>query len=194
MLNCHVKYLHEDTTQSPGSFNFNAMFSSQFSGCFTCLQLLKGDTRAITHNRISHTQTGKRLRKIDFQALIYNGCCTQYFHGDLSKHGFSEVHQIMIIRVRLIELHHGEFRIVPRGESFVTKITVNFEYFFKSTHNQTLQIQLGCDAQVHSLIQRIVMRHKWLGTRTTRDHMHHGCFHFHKTLGLKVLTHTVDNF
>ncbi|CSC06218.1 Uncharacterised protein [Vibrio cholerae] len=65
-------------------------------------------------------------------------------------------------------------------KTFVTEVTVNFEYTIKTTDNQTLQVQLRRDTQVHRHVERVVVRDEWARTRTTRDHVHHRRFHFHE--------------
>ena len=52
-----------------------------------------------------------------------------------------------MIHVRLIKFQQREFRVVLDGNSFISKISIDFKNSFKPTHEQPLQIQLWRDTQ-----------------------------------------------
>lgn len=66
------------------------------------------------------------------------------------------------------------------GDTFVTEVTVDFEYTLEATNHQTLEVQFRRDTQVHVEIQRIVMGDKRTRRRAAWDHLHHRRFNFHK--------------
>ncbi len=51
-------------------------------------------------------------------------------------------HQRLIVRVRPIELHHRELRIVPRAHALVSIAATNFVHTFQTSNEQTLEVQL----------------------------------------------------
>src|SRR4029078_534964 len=58
--------------------------------------------------------------------------------------------------------------------------SVALEYVLESADDQTLQIELRCDAQVELHIECIVMRHERPRRSTARDRLHHRRFDFEK--------------
>ena len=66
-----------------------------------------------------------------------------------AEQGLRQFNQIVVIRIRHVEFHHCELRIMANRNTFITEVTVDFEYPFKTAYNQTFQIQLWRDTQVH---------------------------------------------
>jgi hypothetical protein len=79
---------------------------------------------------------------------------------------FGQAHHVVVVRVGLIELEHGEFRIVGPVHALVPKVVPNFIYPLDSSDQQPLEIQLVRDAQVERHVQRIVVGDKWLSRGT----------------------------
>ncbi len=109
-----------------------------------------------------------------------------------AQHLFSQIHQIIVVCIRHIEFQHGEFRVMTNRDTFVTEVTVDFIHTLETTHNQTFQIQLWCDTQIHVDIQRIVVRDERTSRSTTRNDLHHRGFHFHEAFAVQEVTDTVD--
>ncbi len=80
----------------------------------------------------------ERLAEVVHLALIINGRVAQYFLQQRAQHFFGEIHQVAIIRIGLVKLQHGEFRIVARRQPFVAEIAVDFKHALEATHHQTL--------------------------------------------------------
>ena len=74
--------------------------------------------------------------------------CRSTFSATFAQHRFSQIHQVMVILVGLIELQHGELRIVPRRHAFIPEIAVDFEHFLDATDYQALQIKLRRNAKI----------------------------------------------
>ena len=74
-------------------------------------------------------------------------------------------------------------------DPFIAEVAVDFEHALKATDDQALQVQLGRNAQVHLLIQCIVVRDEGLGVGTAGDGVQHGRFDFQEA----VLHHEVAN-
>ena len=96
------------------------------------------------------------------------------------KHGFGQIHQIRVGGIGLIKLNHGEFRVMPCRNPFISEIPVDLKYPLKPTHNQSFQVELGGNPQIQVDSQRIVMGFKWGGFCPAGYRLHHGGFHFKK--------------
>ena len=103
---------------------------------------------------------------------------TQHFSSHLAQHVFCEIHQVIKVGVGLIELQHGELRIMSRGQTFIAEVAVDLVDALKATHYQTLQIKLRRNTQVHINIQRIMVSHKRTCHSTTRNNLQHWGFNF----------------
>src|SRR5262245_18516277 len=79
----------------------------------------------------------------------------------------------MIVAVRLIELEHRELGIMARGDAFVAKAAIQLEHLLPAAPDQSLAIELRCDAQVEVQIERVVMSHKRASRGATRNRLHH---------------------
>ena len=88
-----------------------------------------------------------------------------------------QIHEVSVVGIGLIELQHGEFWIVPSGQTLVTKIAVDFINALEASDHQTLQEQLWGHTQKQWHIQRIVVSGKRPRCGPSRDAMHHGGFY-----------------
>ena len=119
---------------------------------------------------------------------------TQYILCQGTEQRLRKLNQIVIIRIRHVELHHRELWIMANRNTFITEVTVDFEYPFKTTNNQTFQIQLRRNTQVHIQIKGIVMGNKRTSRCPTRDDLHHRGFYFHKPTGDHEFADSRQNF
>jgi len=95
---------------------------------------------------------------------------------------FGEVHQLAVVRIRLVELHHGEFRVVARAQAFVAEVAVDLKNFFEAADHQPLQVQLRGDAQEQFHVQRVVVGLERPRRRAAGQRVHHRRFDFEKTV------------
>ena len=79
------------------------------------------------------------------------------------------------------------------GDTFVTEVTVDFEYTLEATDHQTLEVQFRRDTQVHVEIQRVMVGDKRTRSGTARDHLHHRRFNFHKAAVHHELANTRED-
>jgi hypothetical protein len=91
----------------------------------------------------------------------------------VAQHLLGEVHQVVVVPVRRIELHHREFRVVPDADAFVAEVAVDLEHALEAADHQALQVELGRDAQEHLLVERVVVRDEGLGVRAAGDRVQH---------------------
>ena len=92
-----------------------------------------------------------------------------------------EIHQPLIIGIRLVKLQHGELGVVLRGKPLIAKVAVDLVDALQPAHHQPLQIQLRRDAQVEIDIERIVVRHERARRGAAIKRLHHRRFHFDET-------------
>ena len=97
----------------------------------------------------------------------------QHALRDVAQQRLGEVHQVAVVRVRLVELEHRELGVVPRRDAFVAEVAVDLEHLLEAADDQPLQVQLGRDAQVQLHVERVVMRDERPRRGAARDRMHH---------------------
>ena len=88
-----------------------------------------------------------------------------------------QLHQVVIVGVGLVELEHGELRIVLGRNTFVTKVAIDLIDPVQTAHHQPLQIEFGRDTQVQRQIQRIMVSAKGPGGCSSGDGLHHRGLH-----------------
>jgi hypothetical protein len=87
--------------------------------------------------------------------------------------GLGEVHQVVVVPVGRVELHHRELGVVAHRDAFVAEVAVDLEHALEAAHQQALEVQLRRDAQEHLLVQRVVVRDEGLGVGAARDGVQH---------------------
>src|SRR3972149_10039742 len=98
----------------------------------------------------------------------------------MAKQFLGEADQVLVGSIGLIKLHHGKFRIVTDGYSFVAEVAIYFKHPFKPADYQSFQIKFGGNPQKKLHIEGIVVRYKRPGSCATRYLLHHRCFHLEK--------------
>ena len=161
-------------------------FGAKELGVFEVFGLV---VRAVLLHRFNGRQTREGLREVDFLPLVGEHRGARRFDRDFAQQSFGEIHLIAIRPVGRVELHHREFGVVTDRDTFVAEVAVDFEDAFEAPDDETLQIELGCNAQVHVHVERVVVRHEGLGVGTARNRVEHRSFHFEEA----VLQHVGAN-
>ena len=99
---------------------------------------------------------------------------------DALEHPLHHVHQIAVVGVGLVQLEHGEFRVVPRRQPFVAEVAIDLVHALEAADDEPLQVQLGRDSQVHIDVERVVVRDERLGDCAARNHLQHRRLDFHE--------------
>ena len=115
-------------------------------------------------------------------------------HGSVAHQFFGEGHQVLVVPIRGVELHHGELGVVTHRDAFVAEVAVDLKHTLKPTHDQSFQVQLWRDAQEHLLVQRVVVRGEGLGVCTAGDGVQHRRFNFEEVVLHHEITNTADRF
>ena len=100
-----------------------------------------------------------------------------------------ETHHPIIVFVAHVQLHTGKLRVVVAVHAFVAEITANLVHALKSAYNQALEVQLGCDTQVHVYVQRVVVRDERTSARSACYLLQDRRLHFGVTRLVEHLTH-----
>ena len=168
----------------------NTQPGGDFTGAVRVRQLGGIHIRIKMQNGIEYRHPGKRFTKIVHISLIGHIRGAQYRLGQGTQHVLGQVHQVMVITVCLIELQHGEFRIMPGGEAFITEVTVDLEHLLEAAYHQPLQVQFRRNAQVHVQVQAVVMGDEGARGGAAGDHLQHRGFGFHKVFLHQEVTDT----
>ena len=93
-----------------------------------------------------------------------------------------EIHQVQVVPVGCIELHHSEFGVVPHADTFIAVTAVDLEHALEPSDNEPFQVQLRRNAQEHFLIERVVMGFERLGVGAAGDRVQHRGFDFQEVM------------
>ena len=76
-------------------------------------------------------------------------------------------HHRPVVAVGLVQLEHGEFRVVLPVDAFVAEVPADLVDALQAAHQQPLEVQLQRDPQLEVGIERVVMGRERLGQRPT---------------------------
>ena len=107
----------------------------------------------------------------------------------MAQHLLGEVHQVVVVPVGRVELHHREFRVVPNRDAFVAETAVDLEHALEAADDEALEVELRGDAQEHRLVEGVVVGHERLGVGAARDRVQHRRLDLHEA----VLDHEAAN-
>lgn len=104
-----------------------------------------------------------------------------------------QIHDIVHIRIRHIELADREFRVMRHVDTLIPKDTTDFVYTVQSTDDELLEIELGGDTKVEVEIKVVVMRDERLSSRSARNHARYRRLNLQETKVIEVTADIVDN-
>src|SRR5450759_3033657 len=120
----------------------------------------------------------RQAAKVDLATLEFHHRRTRGVDRRLAQQLLGEIDQPAIVRVRLVELQHGELGVVMCREPFVAEVAVDLVHPVHAAHHQPLQIEFRRDAQVQIDVQRIVVRHEGTRRGPAVERLHHRRLHF----------------
>ena len=106
---------------------------------------------------------------------------------------FGERHQIVIIRIGLIELQHGELGVVLGADAFVAEVAVDLVDAVEAADDQALEVQLRRDAQKEVHIEGVVVGGEGPRRRAAGDLLHHRRFDFEIAATVKELAQGLES-
>ena len=112
------------------------------------VQLLIGVLRVVFLDRIDDGQAMERFTQIQRFALIGEGGGAQHFALRCkAEQAFGVVHQVFVIPIGFVELHHGEFGVVAGAHPPSLRKLRLISNTFQTADHQAFQIQLRRDAR-----------------------------------------------
>ncbi|KAG1316544.1 hypothetical protein G6F62_013418 [Rhizopus arrhizus] len=93
-----------------------------------------GDLRVVVAHGFVHAPAAERRAQVDLRAvpLHFGGAVDSA--GDVTDHAFGQVHDLVVRGIGLVQLHHGEFRVVPGADAFVAEVAVDLVHALQATH------------------------------------------------------------
>ena len=100
------------------------------------------------------------------------------FFSEVADHFFDEVGHDFEVAKSLVSLKHSELRVVAARDTFVTKVTVEFEDLGKPADEEAFKVKLWRDAHSERHAEGIVMSLEGLGGSATGHVVKHWGFDF----------------
>ncbi len=161
--------------------------------CFL-IRLDPGEINAcVLLHGIDHGDAFKRLRHIDYSPVVADHGASADLLSQIAEHALGEFHHALIIGIGLIELHQRELGIVAGIHTLVSENAADLIDALQTAHDQSLQIQLQGDAQLHILVQRIEMRLERSGCSTAGVRHQHGRLHLDEIPAVQELPDLLDD-
>ena len=130
----------------------------------------------VLQDRFAHRQALEGGEHVHRLAVVGQRGVAVHLLDHMADQLLIEVHQVVVVPVGRVELHHGELGVVADADAFVAEVAVDLEHALETADQQALQVQLGRDAQEHFLIQRVVVRLEGFGVGTAGDRVQHRRF------------------
>ena len=143
------------------------------------LDLIEVDAAVLLYG-LCHRHLRERLAEVDFISLVDDLRRAVDLLADRAVHVLSKLHHAVVIRVRLIELHQRELRIVLHVEAFISEDAADLVDSLKSADDQSLQVELQGNAELLVLVERIKMRDERTRGRAARVVDKHRRLDFHE--------------
>jgi hypothetical protein len=106
------------------------------------VQLLEAVAGVVVVDGADDGQPGEGLGQVERAALVLEHLGAQRLARRVAQQALGEVHQAAVVRVGLVELHHGEFGVVARAEALVAEVAVDLEHLLEAADHQALEVQL----------------------------------------------------
>ena len=118
------------------------------------MQLDAGALRGV----VDHALAGPPIGEVDLLTANLDHGGAESITRSRGDELLADVHDLVPVAERLVQLHHGEFRIMASGGALVTEGSGNLEDSLHAAHDQTLEVQLDGDAEIQLHVERVVVR------------------------------------
>ena len=125
------------------------------------------------HDEVLDGHAPERRAEVVGLALVLDASRAEHGVGETLEHALDQVHEIAVIGVRLVQLEHREFGVVPRRQALVAEVAIDLVDALEAADDQPLEVQLGRDPQVHVDVERVVVGQERLRDRAARNHLQH---------------------
>ena len=127
--------------------------------------------------QLDHRGAAPRAAEIDLLALVLHLRGAARGHRRGLHDALRELHHALEVAERLVELHGGELGVVVGVHALVAELAADLEHLLEAAHDEALQVQLGGDAQIEVLVERVVVRDEGPRVRSAEDGMQDGRLH-----------------
>ncbi len=128
--------------------------------------------RRLDH-RVLERDARPRRRQADRLPLVGERLAARDLARQLDEQRLGQRHQVLVRRVRLIELEHRELGVVLARQPLVAEVAADLVDAFEAADDQALEVQLGRDAHVEVEIERVVVRGERARRGAAQDRVHH---------------------
>ena len=132
--------------------------------------------------RLAHRHAGEAGVEVDLAPGVRQLRRPRRLARRVAQDLLGEVHQVVVVPVRRVELHHRELGVVADRDSLVAKAPVDLEHALEAADDEALQVELGGDAQEHLLVERVVVGDERLRVGAARDRMEHRRLDLHEAV------------
>src|SRR5438477_3697752 len=127
----------------------------------------------VFRDRLRHGQAIEALAEVDLDALVRERRLAEHVAAACAQQLLRQIHEVVVVAIRLVELEHRELGVVARGDAFVPEVAVDLEDLLEAADDEALEIQLRRDPQVQVHVERVVVRLEGTRDRAARDRLHH---------------------
>ena len=133
-------------------------------------------------------------RRFEFQFVLaeFDLGGAGHLFGGISDHLLGQFHHLQIVRICPIEFQLSEFGVVLERNAFIAEVTPDLIHPFQIADQQTFEIQLERDTQIHILIEFVMMRGERTRRRTAIQRLEDGSFHFQKAVIIEECSQRLD--
>ena len=126
-------------------------------------------------------------REVQLLPLVRELLLAKHALHRVRDHLLGQCHHLLVVRVGPVELQLRELRVVLEGHAFVAEVAADLVDAFQVADQQALEIQLERDAQVHVLLQLVVMRDERPRGRAAVQRLQHRRLHLQEAVRVQEL-------
>ena len=134
---------------------------------------------------------------VDLLALEGDDLVALLAAADLARDGLEqalgEALHALEVGVGAVGLHRGELGVVREVHALVAELAADLKDALHAANDETLERELGGDAQVEVAVERVEVRHERTSVGAAEDGVHHRRLDLHVALGLHVAADEGDD-
>ena len=151
--------------------------ASRQRGDRIALEQALGRDPGLLGDELDHRAPRPGWCELDRLAAVLDRRPARHVARQAGEHLLGEDHEVLVRRIGLIELEHGELGVVARRETLVAEDARELEDPLEPSDDEPLQVQLGRDAQVEVDAEGVVVRGEGAGHGPPGDGLHHRRLH-----------------
>ena len=108
-------------------------------------------------------------------------------------HLLYHLHHVIVVGVGLVALQEGELRVVVLVDALIAEHAANLEHPVQPADDETLEVELRCDAKVQVAVEGVVVGGEGLGHRAGGHWHQHGRLHLDEAAAFQEAAHRAHN-